>query len=169
MDAIDLERRSISVVQSLTETDEIRPPKTASGVRQVSMPTIVAAAFLDWFPHMLDDARGLIFRSNSGGNFLKGSLFYEKWSTLLERAGIERTARGWRHFHALRHYAGSAWIDAGATIPEVSRLLGHANPAITAKIYAHALTPSDHHAPLIERCSLALLEPPIAQPLRIVA
>jgi hypothetical protein len=32
-----------------------------------------------------------------------------------------------RHCYALRHFAGSAWLQACIALPEVSRLLGHAN------------------------------------------
>lgn len=41
--------------------------------------------------------------------------------------------------HQARHAFGSYLIHKGLPIPVVSRLLGHADPAITMAIYAHAL------------------------------
>ncbi len=41
-------------------------------------------------------------------------------------------------FHSLRHSHGSALIAAGWDIEEVSARLGHANVAITQRIYVHA-------------------------------
>ena len=40
-------------------------------------------------------------------------------------------------YHELRHYAGSVWLDAGAKIQDVSRLLGHSNTQTTEKHYIH--------------------------------
>lgn len=41
--------------------------------------------------------------------------------------------------HQARHAFGSYMIHKGVPIPVVSRLLGHADPAVTMAIYAHAL------------------------------
>jgi integrase len=40
-------------------------------------------------------------------------------------------------FHSLRHSFASGLIATGAPITEVQHLCGHANPAITLKIYSH--------------------------------
>lgn len=47
------------------------------------------------------------------------------------QTGIEATA------HALRHAAGSAMVDAGASLPIVRDILGHSSVAITGDIYSH--------------------------------
>lgn len=41
-------------------------------------------------------------------------------------------------FHSLRHSAGSVMLANGAQLVAVSHVLGHASPAITARIYAHS-------------------------------
>lgn len=45
-------------------------------------------------------------------------------------------------FHGLRRSAGAMWLENGASLYEVSRLLGHQDPKITAKWYAGM---SDRH------------------------
>ena len=45
--------------------------------------------------------------------------------------------------HSLRHTYASLLLDKGAPIPVVSRLLGHASPATTMSIYAHAIRHAD--------------------------
>jgi integrase len=40
-------------------------------------------------------------------------------------------------FHELRHYAGSIWLEAGASIEDVARMLGHSNTNTTRKYYIH--------------------------------
>jgi hypothetical protein len=39
--------------------------------------------------------------------------------------------------HSLRHRFASALIMGGAAVAKVQSLLGHANPAITLRIYSH--------------------------------
>ena len=48
-------------------------------------------------------------------------------------------------FHVLRHTAASAWLAAGLTVVQVAALLGHADPGITLKVYAHYL-PAHRHS-----------------------
>jgi integrase len=49
----------------------------------------------------------------------------------VERTGLTASA------HALRHAAGSAMVDAGASLPTVRDILGHSSVAITGDIYSH--------------------------------
>lgn len=46
-------------------------------------------------------------------------------------------------FHDLRHSAAALWLTAGVSPYKVSRWLGHANIAITDRLYGHLL-PDDH-------------------------
>ncbi|MDQ3447803.1 MAG: site-specific integrase, partial [Chloroflexota bacterium] len=50
----------------------------------------------------------------------------------LERAGLPRVT-----FHSLRHACATLLIEQGEELTVVSRLLGHANLATTADVYAH--------------------------------
>jgi len=45
--------------------------------------------------------------------------------------------------HTLRHTHGSHLLAAGVPLPDVSKRLGHANPHVTATVYAHALPGRD--------------------------
>jgi integrase len=46
----------------------------------------------------------------------------------------------------LRHTAASLMLAAGVPITDVSEILGHSSPAITARIYAHAYEEGKRHA-----------------------
>lgn len=48
--------------------------------------------------------------------------------------------------HGLRHLHASLLIDRGVPLPIVAARLGHANPEITLRLYAHALPNHDHQA-----------------------
>lgn len=64
------------------------------------------------------------------------------------RRGLQKeiTATGLPHlsWRDLRHVAASALIAEGASVPYVSRVLGHANPAITLSTYAHEFARAEH-------------------------
>jgi integrase len=47
------------------------------------------------------------------------------------------------HFHELRHYAATTSIASGADVRAVAGRLGHADPATTLRIYAHAVETRD--------------------------
>lgn len=48
--------------------------------------------------------------------------------------------------HALRHSFASFLLAAGASLPAVSRLLGHSSVAVTASTYAHVLPHAERGA-----------------------
>lgn len=56
-----------------------------------------------------------------------------------DAAGVDERV----HFHSLRHLYASRLLAAGVPLPTVSRLLGHSNPAVTARVYAHHLAGAD--------------------------
>ena len=58
---------------------------------------------------------------------------------LRRAAGVDERV----HFHSLRHLYASRLLAAGVPLPTVSRLLGHSNPAVTARVYAHHLAGAD--------------------------
>ena len=46
--------------------------------------------------------------------------------------------------HSLRHGFASLLIARGLNVVFVSRQLGHSNPSITLKVYAHLFEQADH-------------------------
>jgi integrase/predicted nucleotidyltransferase len=61
------------------------------------------------------------------------------WSRARERSGIDRK---WR-LHDLRHWTATTAITSGHDVRTVAGRLGHANPAMTLRVYAHAVEGAD--------------------------
>jgi integrase len=72
------------------------------------------------------NTKGKIRRRDSVVRFLKA---------LLEEARLPTDVR----FHDLRHTAGTLALRQGVTLHTVSRMLGHSDPAMTLRRYAHVL------------------------------
>ena len=84
--------------------------------------------YLDWNP------TGLVFCTNAGNFNSYQNLQNRVLTPLLKEAGLPHLT--WHH---LRHNAGSYLLSENVPITAVSKILGHANPAITMSIYAHEL------------------------------
>ena len=53
------------------------------------------------------------------------------------------------HLHSLRHYAATELLGAGVNARDAADRLGHADPSITLRIYAHATTERQRAAALL--------------------
>src|SRR5262249_5815053 len=126
------------------------PPKTAAGVRRIPIPTELAAVLRIWklqCPPARDD---LVFPAADGRPIRRSNaLRYGIWPAP-RRADLRRV-----NMHSLRHSFASALIIGGASVTEVQALLGHANPAITLRIYSHWFNATDSGA--VSRLSKTIL------------
>ncbi|MFE5632080.1 tyrosine-type recombinase/integrase [Streptomyces sp. NPDC056543] len=74
----------------------------------------------------------------------------QEWKPALAAAGLipqpedgEPHASAREHgMHALRHFYASVLLDAGESIKAVSQFLGHSDPALTLRVYAHLMPSS---------------------------
>ncbi len=82
----------------------------------------------------------LVFAA-ADGDYLKPDSVTATVCLYAKKAGFEHVG-----LHSLRHSHGSHLLAAGVSIPTVSKRLGHANPAITMKIYAHSFTEDEAKA-----------------------
>lgn len=75
---------------------------------------------------------GLVFVSDEGTP-IRASNLVRTFDGILKKAELPDI-----RFHDLRHTAASLMLAAGEPLPNVSALLGHADTAITARIYSHS-------------------------------
>jgi integrase len=114
------------------ETD----PKTEASRRTVTLPRRAVAklrahrAALGAVPL----GRAIVFHDRRGGWLRRSNLLRRMWHPLLIEAELPQV--GW---HALRHAHATALLTAGEPVTDVSERLGHNNPAVTLRIYAHAI------------------------------
>jgi integrase len=131
-------------------TSTPKPPKSAAGVRPVLLSARVlealrehhrrqAAVRLQSGPLYAD--QDLIFCTRYGTPFLSGNLL-RRFRQLLARAGLPVSVR----FHDLRHTAVSHQLATGVPLTEVSASAGHASPAVTIQLYAHAIRRGAHRS-----------------------
>jgi integrase len=74
------------------------------------------------------------------------------WRRARKAAGIDPA---WR-LHDLRHWSATVAIASGHDVRTVAGRLGHANPAMTLRVYAHAIEAADE---AVARTIGRMLEP----------
>ena len=140
-DDVDLAGRRLTVRRNVWH-GQVKEPKGGRS-RRVAIPVAFAARLADWYAESVvgagRDAEGWVWPGRNGGPMGYGTPG-QALARVLERAGlVDAEGRPLVTFHGLRHSAASVMLGAGVPLIVVSRQLGHANPQITATVYAHLL------------------------------
>ena len=85
-------------------------------------------------------------RQGGGGPLLYSNYRTQIWKPFLAKLGLPEVTP-----HSARHAYASVLKHKGIAIADVSRLLGHASPAVTLAIYSHGSQESDAAAEALER------------------
>ena len=169
-DAVDFSTGVLHVVQQvklIRGTAVFAPPK-CNKERDVPLPSSVADALrshvdlckpvavtLPWKrPGGPLVTKHLYFSNRSGGIVWRSNFNAQEWKRALATAGLIPTPAAGETYeaarehgmHALRHFYASVLLDAGESIRAVSEYLGHADPALTLRVYAHLMPSSQERA-----------------------
>jgi integrase len=161
---VDLAAKTITVRQALTWTRAAGPalkvPKTRNARRTITLPCQVVESLRQL--RQLREAAGLlrcpVFCTKRDGKFLSWRNVLHRFDAAVEWADDPNKGRwpakkdapkaepvmppGFR-FHDMRHSHASILLSQGASLKAVSQRLGHANAALTLRIYAHVMPGDD--------------------------
>jgi integrase len=140
VDQVDFEGPSVTVDRQLVGGQVVHLPKTSSSRRTVPVIDETVGALLAHLAFFPAAQGGLVFHRPDGRPLAHRTVDMV-WAAAATRAGIP----GLR-LHDMRHYYATSLIRQGLDIVEVSHLLGHARPSITADIYAHIQSDSEDRA-----------------------
>ena len=147
----DLDAGVLSVRQALEETTKyglrVKATKTGAGRRDITLPDVAVEALAEHRRDQLEvrmrlglgrlTDSALLFPALDGSHQSPNNLSGD-WREF--RLAIDGPKVG---FHALRHTHASMLIAARVDIVEISKRLGHADPSITLKVYAHLFRSDD--------------------------
>jgi len=137
---VDLRGDTIRVRYQMGRDGKRRPVKTAAGRRDVILMRELAGELRRLCvssPFSTDT--DLVFCSSAGGTIGHRNLTGRGLEKAAKRAGLAGVT-----FHVPRHTFASILIAQGRDPVFVSRQLGHANAAITLKVYAHLFDAARH-------------------------
>lgn len=130
---VNLEAGTITVSGTLHH-GECTAPKTRSSRRTLTLPKRALQALVR-LCEVNGDQSGYLFATGSGKPVDVSNFYRYTWRPALRRAGLPERLTP----HQLRHGAASLLLNQNIPVPVVSRYLGHANPGITMKVYAHMI------------------------------
>ncbi|ELP71095.1 site-specific integrase [Streptomyces turgidiscabies] len=166
-DALDPDGTTLHVVRQvkLIRGKAVFAPPKCNKERDVPLPPSVAEALrahmdtckpveitLPWRkPDGPMVSARLLFTNTANGIVWRSNFNVQEWKRALAAAGlISEAEKGGKYvsarehgMHALRHFYASTLLEAGENIKAVSQYLGHSDPGLTLRVYAH-LMPSSH-------------------------
>jgi integrase len=136
-DAVDLKAGKLHIRMSLADPDKGKPmifkkPKSKSSDRTVPLSKELVHELRLWKLKCPASERGLVIVSDRGKPVRRRAV-WEMLQKILKGLGIEKELSP----HSFRHTFASLLLANGRPVPEVTKLLGHANSAITYRTYAH--------------------------------
>jgi integrase len=181
-DAVDLDRKVLSVRQRADAWNVIDVPKSDAGNREVPLAPMVVNTLKEWKLTCSRRKKGndvsgqlhLVFPNGGGKIESHANIFNRGFNPLLIECGITRpmlddkgkpmvdgegkpVLRAKYGIHALRHAAASLLIDQGMNPKKVQTLMGHANIQITFDTYGHLFKDDEADQKSMEQLQARLL------------
>lgn len=133
---LDVERAEVNVTRSVAWVrghPQVGTPKSAAGVRRVSIPPHVLPAVRDHLDrHVGPGGDALLFPARDGRSHLQPSVFHDAFRRARAVAGRDDL-----RVHDLRHTGATLAARTGATLAELQARLGHSTVAAALR-YQHA-------------------------------
>ncbi|WP_017614646.1 tyrosine-type recombinase/integrase [Nocardiopsis salina] len=131
---LDLEARTVRVSETVSDVGGLYKgtPKSRAGHRTVSLPELIVP---DLRRHLDEYAapgpNGFVFVGVRGNQLRRGN-FSKYWADACSTVGLEDV-----HLHDLRHTGNTYAAEAGASVRELMRRMGHSSTR-AAMVYLHA-------------------------------
>jgi integrase len=148
---VDLTAGTIRIARSLEQTVadglKFKAPKTARGVRTISLPAVAVETLQEHRKRQLErrmalgqgkpNADMLVFSTIDGDPIAPNGLSRD-WGNFVRAQGLPLVT-----FHGLRHSHVSALIASGVDPLTISRRIGHASVSTTTNVYGHMFKRTD--------------------------
>jgi integrase len=114
-------------------------PKTERSVREIEIDDGLLSILRHWKARSRLSQPHHFVTTTRPGRPLEHRQAARRLASVVKRAGLDIDGLPKITPHQLRYSFGSVLIDAGEATSRVSRLMGHANEAITGQVYAHEI------------------------------
>lgn len=146
---VTFDKSSLRIIQSLSNTGEIHPPKTKAGIRLIAIDAETVEHLKKWKKRQASELLKIGIKQNADTPVCCSDV--GGWYQL---NNFERWWRAWRanngfpalKFHELRHTQATQLLANGVDVKTVQTRLGHSNAALTLNWYAHAIPENDQKA-----------------------
>lgn len=126
---------------------KIEPPKTENSNRIVPIPKQLIAKLKEL--KRCGECAYVIAGKSEYGTQVRS--YQKTFTRLLKKIGVQH-----KGFHALRHTFATRALEVGMDVKTLSEILGHGNPTVTLKRYAHSML--EHKIEMMNRVGRLLLQ-----------
>lgn len=155
---VDLEKRIIRVRQRVDRWNEMGPPKSRAGRRDIPMTPLVHETLIDWKKCCPAGPLGLVFPNGKGNVETHANIYNRIFKPLMIDCGIVKAAGKPRFsLHCLRHAAASLFIEQGWSPKKIQTILGHSSITMTFDVYGHLFHDAEADVALMEKVERDLL------------
>jgi len=157
---LDLEKGSVRFetrVDAFGEEDG-QGTKTAAGNRDVPLAKSMVELLRKWRANAaFATDEDLIFPNKRGRYEGHDNMRKRRFTPLFEDLESDSKYRHHRfHWHALRHYAISTWIETGLSPKTVQTFAGHSSLAVTMDRYGHLFPSADHRVAMNQAAAILM-------------
>ena len=141
---LDLAAGELTVARVVVEVNSqlmIGPPKTKASRRTLVLPTPLVDECWAHLDRFSVGPSSLLFGDRNGGPVRRSNFARRVFQPAVVAAGLDGLT-----FHGLRHSAATQWVAAGIDARTVQHRLGHSDPRLVLRLYAHASTVADRRA-----------------------
>lgn len=137
---VDLRAGTIQIEHQVREVSgdlSVTAPKSSAGLRTIPLPPSVTGSLRRHRERLMAEglaASPYVFPDTRGGPLRQSNFRRRDFARVLEAAGVPDITP-----HGMRHTFATLLLASGVDVKTVSELLGHADPAVTLRVYAHAL------------------------------
>jgi integrase len=141
---VDFEKNIIKVCQRADKWNEIGPPKSKAGRRDIPMAPIVIDELKTWRSKCPKSELDIVFPNGRGNVEALANIYNRGFVPLMRECGlVGEDEKPIFSPHAFRHAAASLFIEQGWTPKRVQVIMGHSGIAITFDTYGHLFYDAD--------------------------
>ena len=167
-DNVDFEAWAIRVTQRADRWNEMGPPKSKAGRREIPMTPMLENTLREWQPRCPDSDLRLVFPTRNGKIQRHTNIVLGGVHPLQIKCGlVNEHGRPKYGLHDLRHFFASWLIDQEFPPKRVQTILGHSSIQVTFDVYGHLFPSPDDHEKLAA-AELALVGPVPNKPTLVV-
>jgi integrase len=157
-DNVDFDRNLIRVLQRADEYQQIGPPKSKAGIRDIPMAPLVRDTLKDWLRTSPRSEQNLVFPNSVGKVQSYANLYNRVFKpTLVANGIVEASGEARFGIHSLRHAAASLFIEQGWNPKKIQTLLGHASINMTMDVYGHLFENAEEDVSMFEKLERDLM------------
>jgi integrase len=133
---LSLKTAELFVRRTLVERSgsvEFGAPKSVSSVRSLIVPEPLVDELAGHLIRYRVDGDELLFLGRGGRPLRRSRFRHDAFLPAVTRAGLDGVT-----FHGLRHSAATSWVADGVDLRTVQAWLGHSDPQLVLRLYAHA-------------------------------